>query len=75
MTTAKSIPEMTAAYQEWTTKQLELLIAEAKMIFEHTQDFAKTYTEIVRPCTIDASTRRSASARPKEEPRRRWKKA
>ena len=47
MTTAKSVPEVTAAYQEWTTKQLELLIAEAKMIFEHTQDFAKTYTEIV----------------------------
>ena len=34
-------------YQEWTTKQLDLLMAEAKMTFEHTQDFAKTYTEIV----------------------------
>jgi hypothetical protein len=47
MTMAKSLPEVTAAYQEWTTKQLDLLMAETKMIFGHTQDFAKTYTEIV----------------------------
>jgi hypothetical protein len=47
VTTAKSLPEMTAAYQEWTTKQLDLIMRQTKATFENAQNFAKTCTEII----------------------------
>jgi len=42
MTTAKSIPDATAAYQELISRQMELMTQQAKIIFENTQEFTKT---------------------------------
>jgi hypothetical protein len=42
MTTAKSIPDATAAYQELISQQMELMTQQAKIIFENTQEFTKT---------------------------------
>ena len=42
MTTAQSIPDATAAYQELISWQMELMTQQAKIIFENTQEFTKT---------------------------------
>ena len=47
VTTAGSIPEAAAAYQEWAGKQMELFSRQAKKIFEETQDFNKACSRIV----------------------------
>jgi hypothetical protein len=55
VTTANSLPEMTAAYQEWTTKQLDLIMRQTKATFENAQNFAKT-------CTCSGSAPASSSS-------------
>jgi hypothetical protein len=47
VTTAKSIPEATAACQEWVSQQIELISSQAKKAFDETQNFTKTYAQIV----------------------------
>jgi hypothetical protein len=47
VTTAKSIQEATAAYQEWTSQQIELISSQARKVLEETQDFTKACAEIV----------------------------
>ena len=47
MTTAKSIPDATAAYQELISRQMELMTQQAKIIFENTQEFTKTCMQVV----------------------------
>jgi hypothetical protein len=47
VTSAGSIPEAAAAYQEWASQQMELLSRQAKKIFEETQDFNKACGQIV----------------------------
>ena len=42
VTAAGSIPDATAAYQEWISRQMELITQQAKIIFENTQEFTKT---------------------------------
>jgi predicted acylesterase/phospholipase RssA len=42
MTTAQSLPDATAAYQELISRQMELMRQQAKIIFENTQEFTKT---------------------------------
>jgi hypothetical protein len=41
VTNAKSIPEATAAFQEWTTKQIELITSHTRKVIEETQDFTQ----------------------------------
>ena len=47
VTTAKSIPEATAACQEWVSQQIELISSQAKKALDETQNFTKTYAQIV----------------------------
>ena len=47
VTTAKSIPEATAACQEWVSQQIELISSQAKKAFNETQNFSKAYAQIV----------------------------
>jgi hypothetical protein len=47
MTTAKSIPDATAAYQELISRQIELMTRQAKIIFQNTQEFTKTCMQVV----------------------------
>jgi hypothetical protein len=47
VTTAKSIPDATAACQEWVSQQIELISSQARKVFEETQDFTKACTQIV----------------------------
>jgi Phasin protein len=47
VTTAGSIPEAAAAYQEWARQQMELFSRQARKIFEETQDFNKAWSQIV----------------------------
>ena len=47
VTTAKSIPEATAAWQEWVSQQIDLISGQAKKAFDETQNFTKTYAQIV----------------------------
>ena len=47
MTTAKSIPDATAAYQELIGQQMELMTQQAKIIFENTQEITKTCMQVV----------------------------
>jgi hypothetical protein len=47
VTTAKSIPEATAACQEWVSQQIELICSQAKKAFDETQNFTKAYVQIV----------------------------
>jgi hypothetical protein len=47
MTTAKSIPDATAAYQELISRQMELMTQQAKIIFQNTQEFTKTCMQVV----------------------------
>ena len=46
-TTAKSIPEAAAAFQEWTSQEIELSSRRAKQIMEATQDFTRACTKII----------------------------
>jgi hypothetical protein len=47
MTTAKSIPDATAAYQELTSRQMELMTRQARIIFENNQEFMKTCMQVI----------------------------
>ena len=47
VTNAKSIPEATAAFQEWTTKQIELITSHTRKVIEETQDFTQACAKIV----------------------------
>jgi len=47
VTTAKSIPEATAAYQEWVSQQIELLSSQTRKAVDATQDFTKACAQIV----------------------------
>jgi len=47
MTTARSIPEAAAAYQEWASQQMELFSRQAQKVFEDTQDLTKAYARIM----------------------------
>jgi len=47
LTAARSIPDATAAYQEWAGQQMELFSKQAKKIFEDSQEFSKLYTNII----------------------------
>ena len=47
MTTAKSIPDATAAYQELISRQMELMTRQARIIFENTQEFTKACMQVV----------------------------
>jgi Phasin protein len=47
VSTAGSIPEAAAAYQEWAGQQMELFSRQAKKIFEETQEFNKACGQIV----------------------------
>ena len=47
MTTAQSISDATAAYQELISRQMELMTQQAKIIFENTQEFTKTCMQVV----------------------------
>jgi hypothetical protein len=47
VTTAKSIPEATAACQEWASQQIDLISGQAKKAFDETQNLTKTYAQIV----------------------------
>ena len=47
MTTAKSIPDATAAYQELVSRQMELMTRQARIIFENTQEFTKAFMQVV----------------------------
>jgi hypothetical protein len=46
VTTAGSIPEAAAAYQEWASQQMELFSRQAKRVFQETQDFTKACSQI-----------------------------
>ena len=46
-TAAKSIPEAAAAFQEWTSQEIELSSKRAKQIMEATQDFTRACTRIM----------------------------
>ena len=45
--TAKSVPEATAACQEWVSQQIELLSSQARKAIDVTQDFTKACAQIV----------------------------
>ena len=47
VTTAGSIPEAAAAYQEWASQQMELFSRQAKRVSEETQDFNKSFGKIM----------------------------
>jgi hypothetical protein len=47
VTTAKSVPDATAACQEWMSQQMELIFSQAKKAFDETQNFTKAYAQIV----------------------------
>ena len=47
VTNAKSIPEATAAFQEWTSKQFELITSQARKVIEETQEFTQACAHIV----------------------------
>jgi hypothetical protein len=47
MTTAKSIPDATAAFQELISRQMELMTRQARIIFENTQEFTKACMQVV----------------------------
>jgi hypothetical protein len=47
VTTTKSIPEATAAYQEWVSQQIELLSSQTRKAIDATQDFTKACAQIV----------------------------
>ena len=47
VTAAKSIPEATAAYQEWVSQQIELLSSQTRKAVDATQDFTKACAQIV----------------------------
>jgi hypothetical protein len=47
LTNAKSVPEATAAFQEWTTKQIELITSHTRKVIEETQDFTQACAKIV----------------------------
>jgi hypothetical protein len=54
MTTAKSIPDATAAYQELISRQMELMTQQAKIIFENTQEFTKTCMHVASDGEVGA---------------------
>jgi hypothetical protein len=47
MTTAKSIPDATDAYQELISRQMELITRQARIIFENNQEFMKTCMQVI----------------------------
>jgi hypothetical protein len=47
VTTAKSIPDATAACQEWVRQQIELISSQARKGFEETQVLTEACTQIV----------------------------
>ena len=47
VTTAKSVPETTAACQEWVSQQIELFSSQARKTIDATQDFTKACSQIV----------------------------
>jgi hypothetical protein len=47
MTTAKSIPDATATYQELISRQMELMTRQTRIIFENTQEFTKACMQVV----------------------------
>jgi hypothetical protein len=47
MTATRSVPDVTAAYQEWVSQQIELLSKQARKGVEETQEFARACTEIM----------------------------
>jgi hypothetical protein len=47
VTTAQSIPEATAACQEWVNQQIELISSQARKAFDESQNFTKTYAQIM----------------------------
>jgi len=47
VTIAKSIPEATAACQEWVSQQIELFSSQARKTIDATQDFTKACSQIV----------------------------
>jgi hypothetical protein len=47
VTTSKSVPEATAACQEWVSQQIELLSRQARKTIDATQGFTKACTQIV----------------------------
>ena len=47
VTTAKSMPDATAGYQEWISRHMELTTRQARIIFENTQEFTKTCMQVV----------------------------
>ena len=47
VTSAKSIPEAAAVYQEWAGQQMELFSKQAKKVFEEAQDFTQSCTKIM----------------------------
>jgi hypothetical protein len=46
VTTAGSIPEAAAAYQEWASQQMELFSRQAKRVLQETQDFTKACSQV-----------------------------
>ena len=47
VTSAKSIPEAAAVYQEWAGQQMELFSKQAKKVFEEAQYFTQSCTKIM----------------------------
>ena len=55
VTAIRSVPDATAAYQEWVSQQMELLSKQARKGLEETQEFAKTCTQIMGNRAASAS--------------------
>jgi hypothetical protein len=47
MTAARSLPEAIAAYQEWTTREVELLAQDGKHLFDHMQKLMEASTSLL----------------------------
>jgi hypothetical protein len=47
VTTAKSVPEATAACQEWVSQQIELLSSQARKTIDATHEFTNACAQIV----------------------------
>src|SRR5215813_4293227 len=47
VTNAKSMPEATAAFQDWTSKQIELITSQTRKVIEDTQHFTQACAQIV----------------------------
>jgi len=47
VTATRSIPDATAAYQEWMNQHMDLLSKQTQKVLAETQEFAKACTQIV----------------------------